>query len=183
MRVVGKAADLDRVLGRAVAGDPDQVQVQGDPERVQVGDEHGLLAHRVVGAGCLEEAVFALRRGGVVADRAGVGARYALGGEFADSELREFSFERMPVRFQRSELGALPIARADVSQLARHQCEVQLRDLVALHEHRARLACVRSLERRELRGLDGHRLLLFGDMNGRARVLAGDRTQIVDPLE
>ena len=29
--IVGKAADLDRVLGGAVAGDPDQVQVQRLP--------------------------------------------------------------------------------------------------------------------------------------------------------
>ncbi len=87
------------------------------------------------------------------------------------------------MRFQGSELGALPIARADVLQLTTHEREVQLRDLVALHEHGAGLARVGSLERRELRGLHGHGLLLFGDVDGRARVLAGDRAQVVDPLE
>ena len=82
-----------------------------------------------------------------------------------------------------AELGALAVARADVLELAVDQREVQLGDLVALDEHRARLARVTGLQRRELRGLDGHGLLLFGDMDGRARVLAGDRAQVVEPLD
>ena len=56
-------------------------------------------------------------------------------------------------------------------------------DLVALDEHGARLARVAGLQRGELGGLDGHGLLLFGDVDGRPRVLAGDRAQVVDALD
>ncbi len=60
---------------------------------------------------------------------------------------------------------------------------MQLGDLIALHEHGARLMRVTCLQRRELRGLDGHGLLLFGDVDGRPGVLAGDRTQVIDTLD
>ena len=47
---------------------------------------------------------------------------------------------------QRAQLGALAVTRADVLQLAIQQREVQLGDLVALHQHRARLARVTGLQ-------------------------------------
>ena len=92
-------------------------------------------------------------------------------------------FERVPVRFQGGELGALAIACADELELAVDQREVQLGDLVALDEHRARLAGVTGLERRELPRFGGHGLLLFSDVDGRSRVLAGDRALLVESLE
>ncbi len=68
-------------------------------------------------------------------------------------------------------------------ELAVDRREVQLGDLVALDEHGARLARVACLQRRELRGLGGHGLLLFGDVDRRPGVLARDRAQVVDPLD
>ena len=87
------------------------------------------------------------------------------------------------MRLQRSQLGALAIAGADVLQLATDQREVQLGDLVALHEHRARLTRVTGLQRRQPLGLGGHELLLHGHVGRRRRVLARDRLQVVDALD
>ncbi len=58
VRVVGEAADRDRVLRRAVARDPDQVQLQGLAELVEPRGDDRLLVDAVVGAGRLEEAKF-----------------------------------------------------------------------------------------------------------------------------
>ncbi len=68
-------------------------------------------------------------------------------------------------------------------QLTVHQREVQLGDLVALHEHRARLARVAGLQGRQTLGLGGHELLLHCHMRRRRRVLARDRLQVVDALD
>ena len=87
------------------------------------------------------------------------------------------------MRLQWAELGALAITRADEGELAVDQCEVQLGDLVSLYEHGARLARMTCLQRREACGLRGHGLLLRGDVDRRSRVLARDRTEIVDALD
>ena len=59
MRVVGEAAASIEVLRGAVTGDPDQMQVQRLAECVQALHEDRLDADAVVGAGRLEETVFA----------------------------------------------------------------------------------------------------------------------------
>ena len=59
MWIVGEAAHLDRVLGSAIAGDADQMQVQRLAKRVQALHQDRLDADAVVGPGRLEEPVFA----------------------------------------------------------------------------------------------------------------------------
>ena len=59
VRVVGEPADGDRMRGRAVARDADQVQVQSLAEGVEPGRDDRLLVDAVVGARSLEEAEFA----------------------------------------------------------------------------------------------------------------------------
>jgi hypothetical protein len=58
VRIIGEAADGDRVRGRSVAGDPDQVQMQCLAELVEPRRDDRLLVDAVVGAGSLEEAKF-----------------------------------------------------------------------------------------------------------------------------
>src|SRR5438477_11630312 len=48
VRVIGKSSDLHRVLRRAVARDPDQVQLQRLAELVKTGSEDRLLTDAVV---------------------------------------------------------------------------------------------------------------------------------------
>src|SRR5436305_7587557 len=55
VRVVGEAADLHRVLWRAVAGDPDQVQLQRLAQSVEAVGQLRLSAHAVIRPGRGEE--------------------------------------------------------------------------------------------------------------------------------
>src|SRR4051794_17901560 len=59
VRVVGEAADLHRVLRRAVAREADEVQAQRPAHPVQAGGEFGLVADGVVRARRREEAALA----------------------------------------------------------------------------------------------------------------------------
>src|ERR1700722_5181047 len=56
MGVVGKAADLDRVLGSPVSGDPLEVQLKRLAQSVESGGDDRLLVDRVIRARGLEEA-------------------------------------------------------------------------------------------------------------------------------
>src|SRR5438128_2703474 len=83
--------------------------------------------------------------------------------------------ERARVRAQAGQLGALALARAGELQPALDQRELELRDLVALHEHRFGLARLRGLERGELRGLQADRGVRFAHPDRGCGVLARDR--------
>src|SRR5205823_10990482 len=103
--------------------------------------------------------------------------------QFARLQHRELVFERSFVRVKGSQLGAPSVACADELQLAVDEREVQLGDLVALNEHRTRLACAAGLERRQPRLLEGDRLLGVGNAQRRGGVGARDRAQAVETLE
>ena len=82
-----------------------------------------------------------------------------------------------------AQLRALAVARLDVLELVVEQREVQVGDLVALHEHSCRLALGAVGQHGQVLCFLGDGLARIGDLHGCGGVLLADRLEVVDTLD
>ena len=106
-----------------------------------------------------------------------------LGGVLAHGDRDQFFFERALVHADFAQLCALAVTCLDVLELVVKQREVQVSNLVALHEHSRRLALRAVGQHSQMLCFLGNSFACTRDQHCRCGVLLADGLEVIDTLD